>query len=196
MLQINFLMVKFQVKIENVVAFAVLNRKISLNKLVEKMNNTEYNPKRFPGLVYRISNPKASALIFSSGKIVCTGTKTTEMAREATIKVVGDIRKAGIPMPKKFPIIIENIVASTKIEAKPKLMLEDMAIQMDEVEYDPERFPGLVYRMKDPRIVFLLFGSGKIICAGGRNIEDIHKALGKLKKRLEGMGLKVIPAIS
>jgi transcription initiation factor TFIID TATA-box-binding protein len=110
--------------------------------------------------------------------------------------VVDDIRKAGIPMPKKFTIIIENIVASTKIEVKPKLMLEDMAIQMDEVEYDPERFPGLVYRMRDPRIVFLLFGSGKIICAGGRNIEDIHKALGKLKKRLEGMGLKVTPAIS
>lgn len=196
MLQINFLMVKFQVKIENVVAFAVLNRKISLNKLVEKMNNTEYNPERFPGLVYRISNPRASALIFSTGKIVCTGAKTTEMAKEATNKVVDDIRKAGIPMPKKFTIIIENIVASTKIEAKPKLMLEDMAIQMDEVEYDPERFPGLVYRMRDPRIVFLLFGSGKIICAGGRNIEDIHKALGKLKKRLEGMGLKVIPAIS
>jgi len=189
-------MVKFQVKIENVVAFAVLNRKISLNKLVEKMNNTEYNPERFPGLVYRISNPRASALIFSTGKIVCTGTKTTEMAKEATNKVVDDIRKAGIPMPKKFTIIIENIVASTKIEAKPKLMLEDMAIQMDEVEYDPERFPGLVYRMRNPRIVFLLFGSGKIICAGGRNIEDIHKALGKLKKRLEGMGLKVIPAIS
>jgi transcription initiation factor TFIID TATA-box-binding protein len=196
MLQINFLMVKFHVRVENVVAFAVLNRKISLNKLVEKMNNTEYNPERFPGLVYRISNPRASALIFSSGKIVCTGTKSIAMAKEATNKVVGDIRKAGIPMPKKFTIIIENIVASTKIEAKPNLMLEDMAIQMDEVEYDPERFPGLVYRMRDPRIVFLLFGSGKIICAGGRNIEDIHKALGKLKKRLEGMGLKVIPAIS
>jgi transcription initiation factor TFIID TATA-box-binding protein len=196
MLQINILMVKFQVKIENVVAFAVLSRKISLNKLVEKMNNTEYNPERFPGLVYRISDPRASALIFSTGKIVCTGAKTIEMAREATNKVVNDIRKAGIPMPKKFTVIIENIVASTKIDTRPKLMLENLAIQMNEVEYDPERFPGLVYRMRNPRVVFLIFGSGKIICAGGRNVEDIHKALGKLKKGLEGMGLKVKPAIS
>jgi len=188
-------MAKFHVRIENVVAFAVLNRKISLTKLVEKMDNTEYEPEQFPGLVHRISDPRASALIFSSGKIVCTGAKTIKMAKEATKKVVENIRKAGIPMPKKFRIIIENIVSSTKIDVKPKLMLEDIAISMQEVEYDPERFPGLVYRMRDPRIVFLLFGSGKIICTGGRSIEDIHKALGKLKKRLEGLGLKVKPVI-
>jgi len=188
-------MAKFHVRIENVVAFAVLNRKVSLTRLVEKMDNTEYEPEQFPGLVHRINEPRASALIFSSGKIVCTGAKTIDKAKEAMRKGVDNIRKAGIPMPKKFRIVIENIVSSTKIDVKPKLMLEDIAVSMQEVEYDPERFPGLVYRMRDPRIVFLLFGSGKIICTGGRSIEDIHKALEKLKKRLEGMGLKVKPVI-
>lgn len=187
---------EFHVKVENVVAFAVLGKRITLTKLVEKMENTEYEPEQFPGLVYRIKDPRAAALIFSSGKIVCTGSKSIQMAKEAMKKIVDDIRKTKTPMPRKFKVTIENIVASTKIEVKPKLMLEDIAISLEEVEYEPEQFPGLVYRMKSPRTAFLLFGSGKIICTGGRNLEDINIALNKLKKRLEGIGLKVKPVKS
>ncbi len=186
-------MVEFPIKVENVVAFAVLGRKIVLNKLVEKMENTEYEPEQFPGLVYRIKDPRAAALIFSSGKIVCTGAKSISMAKEAMRKIVRDIQKTGISMPKKFRINIENIVASTKIEVRPKLMLEEIAMSLEDVEYEPEQFPGLVYRMKSPRTAFLLFGSGKIICTGGRNLEDINLALNNFKKRLEGIGLKVKP---
>lgn len=186
-------MVEFQIKVENVVAFAILGRRIVLNKLVEKMENTEYEPEQFPGLVYRIKDPRAAALIFSSGKIVCTGAKSIEMARRAMKKVVNDIRKTGIPMPRKFRINIENIVASTKIEVKPRLMLEEIAMSLEDVEYEPEQFPGLVYRMKSPRTAFLLFGSGKIICTGGRSLEDINLALNRFKKHLEGIGLKVKP---
>ncbi len=187
-------MVEFNIKVENVVAFSVLGRKITLNKLVEKMENTEYEPEQFPGLVYRIKDPRAAALIFSSGKIVCTGAKSIEMAKEAMKRIVKDISKTGISMPRKFKINIENIVASAKIEVKPKLMLEDIAMSLSEVEYEPEQFPGLVYRMKSPRTAFLLFGSGKIICTGGRNLKDINTALNNFKKRLEGIGLKVRPA--
>jgi transcription initiation factor TFIID TATA-box-binding protein len=186
-------MIEFYIKVENVVAFAVLGRRIVLNKLVEKMGNTEYEPEQFPGLVYRIKDPRAAALIFSSGKIVCTGAKSISMAKEAMKKIVNDIRKTGVSMPRKFKVTIENIVASTKIDVKPKLMLEEIAISLEEVEYEPEQFPGLVYRMKSPRTAFLLFGSGKIICTGGRNLPDINLALNKFKKRLEGIGLKVKP---
>ena len=178
-------MIKFPIKVENVVAFAVLGKKITLNKLVEKMENTEYEPEQFPGLVYRIKDPRAAALIFSSGKIVCTGAKSIEMSKEAMRKIIKDIDKTGTKMPTKFSISIENIVASTKIDVKPKLMLEDVAMKLEDVEYEPEQFPGLVYRMKSPRTAFLLFGSGKIICTGGRNLEDINLALNKFKKSLE-----------
>ncbi|MCK4531780.1 MAG: TATA-box-binding protein, partial [Candidatus Aenigmarchaeota archaeon] len=129
---------KFYIKVENVVSFAVLGRRIVLNKLVEKMENTEYEPEQFPGLVYRIKDPRAAALIFSSGKIVCTGAKSIAMSKEAMNKIVDDIRKTGISMPRKFKITIENIVASTRIEVKPKLMLEEVAISLEEVEYEPE----------------------------------------------------------
>lgn len=187
-------MIEFYIKVENVVAFAVLGKRIVLNKLVERMENTEYEPEQFPGLVYRIKDPRAAALIFSSGKIVCTGAKSIAMAKEAMRKIVKDIKKTGTSMPNKFNITIENIVASTKIDVKPRLMLEEIAMSLDEVEYEPEQFPGLVYRMKSPRTAFLLFGSGKIICTGGRSLPDINLALNNFKKRLEGIGLKVKPS--
>ena len=184
-------MVEFQIKVENVVSFATLGNRIVLNDLVKKMENTEYFPERFPGVVYRIPDPKAASLIFSSGKIVCTGAKSTSMSKEAMKKIVDDIRKAGTPMPNKFDISIENIVASARIEVKPKIMLDEIAISLEEVEYEPDQFPGLVYRMKNPRVAFLLFGSGKIICTGGRNLKDINLALNKFMKSLKGIGLDV-----
>ncbi len=182
---------EFKIKIENVVAFTTLNISISLNKLVGAVENTEYEPEQFPGLVYRPTEPKSAALIFSSGKIVCTGTKSIEMAHTAMTKVVDKIKGSGIRVPKKYPIEVENIVASAKIKAD--LNLEDIAFSLDNAEYEPEQFPGLVYRINEPRVAFLLFSSGKIICTGAHNVDDIHRALGKFKTKLEDIGIKVTP---
>ncbi|MBI4176637.1 MAG: TATA-box-binding protein [Candidatus Aenigmarchaeota archaeon] len=184
-------MSEFFVNIENVVAFTSLGKDIPLTKLVDRIENAEYEPEQFPGLVYRTTEPRAAALIFSSGKIVCTGAKSIDKAKEAMGKVVDKIRSAGIPLPKKFDVKVENIVASSKIKAK--LNLEEVAFALENAEYEPEQFPGLVYRINEPRVAFLLFSSGKIICTGAHNIEDIHSALNKLKKRLEEIGIKVKP---
>ena len=183
---------EFQVKVENVVSFVPLGKKIPLNKLMASMENAEYKPKQFPGLVYRTVDPKAAALIFSSGKIVCTGAKSIELSKQAVAKVVSKIRKAGIPMPRKYKIKVENIVASSRILAR--LNLEEITFSLENAEYEPEQFPGLVYRITDPRVAFLLFSSGKIICTGAQKIPDIHIALGKLKEKLESIGIKVTPA--
>lgn len=176
-------------KIENVVAFATLGKDIPLVKISNKLEGAEYSPESFPGLIYRISDPKAATLIFSSGKIVCTGSKSVDMAKKAMSKVVDDIRNVGIKLPVKFNTKVENIVASTQIKAK--LNLEDISFNLENVEYEPEQFPGLVCRISDPRVAFLLFGSGKIICTGARRIEDIHAALGKFKEKLESIGVDV-----
>ena len=183
----------FEIKIENVVAFASLGKNILLTTLIEKLESVEYDPERFPGLVYRIRNPKAATLIFSSGKIVCTGGRSVKLAKEAMHKVVDHIRETGIDLPRKFDISIENIVASTQIFTKNKLNLEKLAFELENSEYEPESFPGLVYRLRNPKAAFLLFGSGKIICTGARRIEDIHRALEKFKTTLEELGIKVDP---
>jgi len=182
---------EFSIKIENVVAFSTLNITISLNKLVNSIENAEYEPEQFPGLVYRPTNPKSAALIFSSGKIVCTGTKSIDMAKEAMKKVVDKIKETGIKVPDKYPIEVENIVASSRIKAE--LNLEDIAFSLDNAEYEPEQFPGLVYRISEPRVAFLLFTSGKIICTGAQSVDDIHRALAKFKIKLEEIGVKVKP---
>lgn len=182
---------EFQVKIENVVSFVSLDKPIPLNKLVASVENAEYEPEQFPGLVYRTTDPRAAALIFSSGKIVCTGAKSIEKSREAIFKVVDKIRSVGIDLPHQFDIKVENIVASSKIKAK--LNLEEITFSLENAEYEPEQFPGLVYRITKPRVAFLLFSSGKIICTGAHNIDDIHLALQKLKERLESIGIEVTP---
>jgi transcription initiation factor TFIID TATA-box-binding protein len=183
----------FKVKVENVVAFASLGRGIELSKVSAKLKDAEYAPESFPGVVYRIADPKAVTLIFSSGKIVCTGTRSIDKAHEAMKNVVGDIRELGIRLPQDYDIIIENIVASTQIETETRLNLENISFALDNVEYEPEQFPGLVCRISEPRVAFLLFSSGKIICTGARNIDDMHRALDKLKEKLESIGIEVNP---
>ncbi len=185
-------MPEFHVKVENVVVFASLGKDISLKTVSTGLKGAEYNPNSFPGVIYRIPDPKAASLIFSSGKIVCTGARSPEFAKTAVSKIVEDMRALGIELPTDFNVGVENIVASTQIDAGgKKLNLEDIAFNLENAEYEPEQFPGLVYRISDPRVAFLLFGTGKIICTGARKIEEIHTALGKFKVSLEALGIKV-----
>lgn len=78
---------EFHIKVENVVAFAVLGKKIVLNKLVERMGNTEYEPEQFPGLVYRMDDPRVTFLLFGSGKVICTGGRSIADVERAVAKV-------------------------------------------------------------------------------------------------------------
>ena len=172
----------FRIKIENVVASASLNVPIKLEKLVANLDGIEYEPEQFPGLVMRLKNPKAAALIFSSGKIVCTGAKSPSDAKVVVSKIVKRMNKLGIKIPKNYKVRLENIVASAKLDRE--LNLNNIAFTLENTEYEPEQFPGLVYRMDDPRVTFLLFGSGKIICTGGRSIADVKRAVAKADKRL------------
>jgi transcription initiation factor TFIID TATA-box-binding protein len=175
----------FKIKIENVVASASLNVPIKLEKLVSNLDNVEYEPEQFPGLVLRLKDPKAAALIFSSGKVVCTGAKSPKDSKLVIAKIVAKMNRIGIRIPKNYKVQLENIVASAKLNRE--LNLNNIAFSLENTEYEPEQFPGLVYRMDDPRVTFLLFGSGKIICTGGRSIEDVKRAVAKADKRLRNL---------
>ena len=184
---------EFNIKVQNIVAFANLGKPVSLELLLKKVENTEWQPEQFPGLVYKLKYPRASALIFSQGKIVCTGTKSIGELKAAMKKIVDRIRQAGVDMPRKFEIKVENIVASTKINAN--LNLDEIAFMLENSEYEPEQFPGLVYRISEPRVAFLLFTSGRIICAGAQDVESIQRALHKFRENLEAIGVKVAPVL-
>ena len=173
----------FKIKIENVVASAALGVPIKLEKIVAKLSGIEYEPEQFPGLVMRLKNPKAAALIFSSGKIVCTGAKSPSEAKVAVACVVSKLRKIGFKIPSNYKVIPENIVASAKLELK--INLNNIAFTLENTEYEPNSFPGLVYRMINPKVTFLIFGSGKIICTGARTVSDVQKTIEKLYKNLK-----------
>ena len=172
----------FRIKIENVVASATLGVPVKLEKIVSNVEGIEYEPEQFPGLVWRWQNPKAAALVFSSGKIVCTGAKSPSDTKLVISKIVGRLNKLGMKIPRNYKVQLENIVASAKLNRE--LNLDTIAFSLDNTEYEPEQFPGLVYRMDDPKVTFLLFGSGKIICTGGRSTADVKRAVAKIDKKL------------
>ena len=182
-------MTNFNIRIENIVASASLGVEVPLGKIVSKLEGMEYEPEQFPGLVYRMKKPKAAALIFGSGKIVCTGARSIKDVNVVFKKVVSVIQKSGTRVPKGFKIQVENIVASAKLDAN--LNLDKIAFSLENSEYEPEQFPGLVYRMDNPKVAFLLFGSGKIVCTGARSINDVHTAVKKISNKLKKIGALV-----
>lgn len=154
------------VSIENVVASASINQTVDLNQITKNFVDVEYHPDQFPGLVFRLKTPKTATLIFSSGKMVCTGAKSEEKARKAVQEVVRRLKKGSIPIKNEATIEIQNIVASANLGGK--VHLEEAARVLPKSMYEPEQFPGLIHRMADPKTVILLFASGKLVCTGGK----------------------------
>jgi transcription initiation factor TFIID TATA-box-binding protein len=171
-------------KIVNIVAAGVIADSIDLVELSNKVEGCELNTKRFPGAIYRIQEPKLASLIFSSGKIVLTGSRSHEALAEGLAIVVKSLKDAGIDTLKEPKVAITNIVCSYDIGKYINLNKVVITLNLENIEYEPEQFPGLVYRIKDPKIVALLFSSGKIILTGGKNLEDIKRGLDFLEQKL------------
>ncbi len=166
------------IEVVNIVVSTSLEHDIPLEKMTATLSNTEYNPEQFPGLVLRIKDPKTSALIFSSGKVVCTGARSMDKVHESIQKIIKSLEKIGIHIKIKPIIKIQNIVASGSVGMD--LNLNSLAMKLDNVEYEPEQFPGLVYKLNAAKATFLLFSNGKVVCTGTKSEEEVHKALDML----------------
>ena len=175
------------INIVNVVASASLDQKINLIDIMKVFRNVEYRPKQFPGLVFRLKRPKTATLIFGSGKMVCTGSKSEKQAISAVNKVVRELKNNGIVILGKPKIVIQNMVASANLHGS--IDLETAADILDNVMYEPEQFPGLIYRMSDPKTVLLLFASGKLVCTGAKSEEMVYESVGKVYEVLDDYDL-------
>jgi transcription initiation factor TFIID TATA-box-binding protein len=178
--------VKATISIENVVASATLNQKVDLNSVKKGYPSAEYNPgpEGFPGLIFRLKRPKTTTLIFSSGKMVCTGAKSAKEARRAVVNVIKELKKSGIIIISKPELKIQNIVASGILGGMADLEKAADMLKKNAM-YEPEQFPGLIYRMDNPKVVILLFASGKLVCTGAKKEEDVYIAVEKLHELLE-----------
>jgi transcription initiation factor TFIID TATA-box-binding protein len=175
------------INIQNVVASATLNQKVDLNAVVKSNPGVEYRPEQFPGLVFRIKRPKTATLIFNSGKMVCTGAKSEKEARRAVMNVVKELKKGGIIIISKPELKIQNIVASASLGGN--VDLEKAVITLGKTMYEPEQFPGLIYRMDEPKVVILIFASGNLVCTGAKKEQDVYDAVHKLHESLEEQNL-------
>jgi transcription initiation factor TFIID TATA-box-binding protein len=174
------------IKIQNVVASATLNQRIDLNAIVKSYPNVEYRPEQFPGLVFRLKKPKTATLIFNSGKMVCTGAKSEKLARRAVMTVVKELKKGGIIIISKPELKIQNIVSSVSLGGRIEL---EEASTLGKTMYEPEQFPGLIYRMDEPKVVILIFASGNLVCTGAKREQDVYDAVYKLHAKLEEQNL-------
>ena len=177
-----------KIKIENVVASTSLGNELDLQAIALALGGAEYEPEQFPGLIYRLKEPKTATLLFRSGKVVCTGAKSLEHVRLAITNVAKQIEKAGIKIDKDPEIEVQNIVASSDLETEINLNAIAISLGLEKVEYEPEQFPGLVYRVEEPKVVALLFGSGKVVCTGAKKVDDIERAVENIRLELESAG--------
>ena len=180
---------KPMVSIENVVASASVDQRLDLNEITKKFPDTEYHPEQFPGLVFRIKVPKTATLIFSSGKMVCTGAKSTEQSINAVRSVVQKLRKGKVKVKNDPVVTIQNIVASVNLNGK--VHLETAARSLPRSMYEPEQFPGLIHRMLDPKTVILIFASGKLVCTGAKKESDVYRSVNNLHTMLEEKELMI-----
>jgi len=174
------------IEVQNVVASGAFDQKIDLLHIAASLDRAEYNPESFPGLVLRVSDPKAVFLLFSTGKLVCTGGKSKEDVYAAIVTLVKQLRSIDINVNNEPTVKIQNMVASVTLDFT--INLETIALTLDNSLYEPEQFPGLIYRMAKPKVVILIFGSGKLVCTGAKSEEDVHVAVDILVKELKEIG--------
>jgi len=178
--------VEEMVKIENVVASATLKHGIDLMSVARAFPKMKYRPNQFPGFVFRLKKPRTAILIFCSGKMVCIGAKSAGEARRALRNVVRKLKNGGIVILSRLSTKIQNIVASVNLGGTIDLVrLYESQGHDERMMYEPEQFPALIYRMKEPKAVVLIFSSGKLVCTGAKKEEDVYQAVGRLHQRLK-----------
>jgi transcription initiation factor TFIID TATA-box-binding protein len=178
-----------EVIVENIVASTSFSEKLDLDVIAQSLEEAEYEPEQFPGLVYRLDYPKTATLLFRSGKANCTGAKNVDDVKKTVDIIAEKLKKLGVEVYDDLKIVIQNIVAISDLGTELNLNEVAMGLGLENVEYEPEQFPGLVYRIKDPKVAMLLFGSGKIVCTGARKTDDVSLAVEKLSEELSSLDL-------
>lgn len=171
-------------QLQNIVSTVNLGCKLDLKNIAMHARNAEYNPKRFAAVIMRIREPRTTALIFSSGKMVCTGAKSEDQSRLASRKYARIVQKLGFPA-KFMEFKVQNMVGSCDVRFP--IQLEGLCLTHSQFStYEPELFPGLIYRMVKPRVVLLIFVSGKVVITGAKTKKDIEEAFGNIYPILKG----------
>ena len=164
-----------KIKVQNIVLSVTYEGvEFNLERLDRSLEEARYDPEVFPGIAYKSTDPQASFLIFASGKMNCVGARSMNDAKLAIQKLTRKLKTVGIKVKSEPKVKVQNIVAS--FDFGREFDLEQIARSFENTEYEPEVFPGLVFRLEEPKTVVLLFVSGKGVCAGAKSMADIKKS--------------------
>jgi transcription initiation factor TFIID TATA-box-binding protein len=177
------------IEVQNVVGSGDLGRELDLAAVAMDLSEAEYDPEKMPSLLYRPPAAEATVMLFESGKVIVMGAASSEETRSAFSECAADLRSLGIPLPDLSEIDIQNIVARADFGEELHLSAVAVGLGLERVEYEPEQFPGLVYRLGTPEAVVLLFGSGKAVIAGATDCTSIETAVERVATRLADLGL-------
>jgi len=173
---------KIKAKVENIVSSITLDRHIDLEKFASSVTGIE-NPSRFPGVIFRVREPKLAMLIFRTGKVICSGARSKKDIDAAVEKLIAKFKEGKIKIKSKPIVEIQNIVASASLGFQ--VNLDTLATECWNTEYEPEQFPGLVFRLDEPKTVMLIFRSGKIIITGAKTPGDANKSAEKTREMIK-----------
>lgn len=171
-------------KIQNLVASSNLETTLDLYNLAAAIPDVEYEPEQFPGAIFKLKEPKVTLLLFKNGKLIISGASTEEDIvagiKKAT-KLINEIQKE-VKIKKSVDYNIVNLVATSNLNRPVDLF--QAAVTLDDIEYEPEQFPGAIIRIHNPKVTILLFKNGKMICAGAKSEADIKKSINVVRKLL------------
>lgn len=176
------------IMVENVVTSADTSRDLDLVELCVDLPNTQFNPENFPGLIYRSEEHKVAVLVFRSGKLVCTGGSSIEQTHETLSEMEKKFDEIGLQYDELDPDV-QNVVGVADLEKNLNLNAIAIGLGLEQTEYEPEQFPGLIYRGESTDPVSLLFGSGKLVITGGESYDDIVSGVEMLYDKLDDLGL-------
>ena len=169
------------IHLQNIVAFVNLETKLDLHRLVHDLPGyTKYEPERFPALIVKFKDPEVSFRVFQNGKMNATGAKSMADLREGVSKFVDQLESLGIDVAKNPKIKVTNVVATVDLGLD--VNFDEIALNVENVEYEPETFPGLVYRHYKSNASILVFANGKMVVTG---MEQISEAVHIIREFLE-----------
>ncbi|GMH55478.1 hypothetical protein TrRE_jg12847, partial [Triparma retinervis] len=171
------------IQVQNITATVDMGMRLNLKTIASKCHNTEYNPKKFGACVMRLRTPKCTMLLFQSGKCVITGARSSHNAALAARKFAYVLGKVGFK-PGAVDFKMQNIIGTTDVGFP--IRLEGVVLKHAKfASYEPELFPGLIYRMLEPKTVLLIFVSGKVVITGAKSEANLAKAMERIHPVLE-----------
>jgi len=177
-----------KVVVENIVASAEISAGFKVDQLSEKIINFKYSPDEFEGLTMKLDDPKTAILLFPSGKVICTGAKNLDEVEKSIKKTIKSIKDAGFTTRKNYQIETQNIVVTTDLKKEMHLSSICKGLLLQDVQYEPNQFPGLIYKIQDYGAILLLFSSGKLVCTGTKSLEDATSAINMMEEKLSSIG--------